>query len=261
MMIYSFTKSPVSLDRLDSEIRASAIVTAIDHCQLDGTDILTVTFKSLLSEGDQTILNALVAAHTGEPMPETFVQKVDLDVPKDIEGAQMIRTKTTKCGWMMGLKTFSFSTAKWASMFGWLDNTQNQDPACVLKFYDANNAEITDEANMSQCVRTMASWEPLYDYDIMGAMIEVIEDPTGDFRLVSVAVPDLPKAYGGSKVNIEGGYNLRYLRGGRVLNLDGKTCKAMFYSATYHTNKVSMNVYHDAGAQLGVQVSVIIFRG
>ena len=263
MTPYLRTKFPVCIDRLLKEIEDSAITIALHEqkAQLDGVDQLTVFFKADLPVADEAIFDALVIAHTGDPMPDDYVQKVEMaGIALDAEDAQMVRPKTTTPGWMMALKTFSFVTSGWGSLFGWLDNTRDQDPACALKFYDANNVQITDEANMSQCVRTMASWEPLYNYDIMGAVIEVAEDPTGDFRIVSVAVPDLPKAYGGSKVNIEGGYNLKFLRGGRCLNLDGKTCKSMFYSSTYHTNKVSMNIYHAAGAQLGIQVSMITFR-
>lgn len=78
MMIYTFTKSPVSLDRLTAEIRASAITTALDYCQLDGTSTLSVVFKMALTTEDEGYLNAIVAAHTGQPLIENEVKPVSI---------------------------------------------------------------------------------------------------------------------------------------------------------------------------------------
>jgi len=57
----------VSLPRLSSEIRASAIGAALDRIDQVGSTF-TVIFKADLSAGDETILDALVAAHTGGPL-------------------------------------------------------------------------------------------------------------------------------------------------------------------------------------------------
>jgi hypothetical protein len=68
---YVFTKSPVALDSLEKAIALSAIVTAYDHTIFSGPDTLTCVFKAALSSGDETILNAIVAAHDGVPLPTT----------------------------------------------------------------------------------------------------------------------------------------------------------------------------------------------
>lgn len=54
-------------DRLTQEIRESAIVTALDYINTSGDDC-DIWFKDALSSGDQTTLDSLVAAHTGEPL-------------------------------------------------------------------------------------------------------------------------------------------------------------------------------------------------
>lgn len=59
---YPFTKAVQTL-QLENEIKASAIVTAIQSIVLNGTSDLVVSFKDALSGGDETILNNLVAAH------------------------------------------------------------------------------------------------------------------------------------------------------------------------------------------------------
>jgi len=63
-----FPHLKVAPDRLMEEICASAVVTALGNVGTVG-DVCTVTFKAALSSGDKTILDSLVAAHSGEPMP------------------------------------------------------------------------------------------------------------------------------------------------------------------------------------------------
>lgn len=81
MTAYNFTISTafpaakVSSDRLTQEIRASAITVALDGINTAG-DLCTVIFKAALSGGEETTLNGLVAAHTGEPLPDNTLTKV-----------------------------------------------------------------------------------------------------------------------------------------------------------------------------------------
>jgi hypothetical protein len=63
------TESAPSLSRLTSEIQESAIVTALDYINMSAGETVDIWFKDALSGGDQTVLDGLVAAHTGEPMP------------------------------------------------------------------------------------------------------------------------------------------------------------------------------------------------
>jgi len=65
-----FPNAEVDLNRLTQEIQASAIVTALDHLGTEGDDCLVI-FKADLSPGDETVLDGLVAAHSGEPLPDT----------------------------------------------------------------------------------------------------------------------------------------------------------------------------------------------
>lgn len=63
-----FPSHKVSLDRLAQEIRQSPIVIALSHLSTSG-DVCAVVFKDPLSAGDETILDGLVATHSGEPLP------------------------------------------------------------------------------------------------------------------------------------------------------------------------------------------------
>lgn len=64
----AFPNHKVSTDRLTLEIQTSTIITALDSITTVG-DNCNILFKDVLSGGDQTTLNAIVAAHTGAALP------------------------------------------------------------------------------------------------------------------------------------------------------------------------------------------------
>jgi len=66
-----FPNHKVGTDRLLQEINFSAIITAVDYINTSGDDC-DVWFKAALSSGDKTILDGLVAVHSGEHLPGTF---------------------------------------------------------------------------------------------------------------------------------------------------------------------------------------------
>lgn len=73
MTEYDYTKSPVAVDRLVQEIQLSAIVTVLDHVStLDSA--LSIFFVSDLSAGDKTILDTIVANHSGIGLATDFIK-------------------------------------------------------------------------------------------------------------------------------------------------------------------------------------------
>ena len=73
-----FPDHKVSSDRLTLEIHESAIVTALDGINTSG-DVCDIVFKAALSTDDEIILDALVASHSGEPLP-------DIKEPRALDG-------------------------------------------------------------------------------------------------------------------------------------------------------------------------------
>lgn len=63
----NFPNHVVNPSRLQKEIQASSIVTALDFISTSG-DVCAINFKAALSAGDTTTLNAIVAAHQGAPL-------------------------------------------------------------------------------------------------------------------------------------------------------------------------------------------------
>lgn len=77
-IITNITSSNVDIDRLDSEISSSSISSVLTRIEVTGLD-LDIIFGSTLSAEDELILDAIVLAHSGEPMPEEEeILKVDL---------------------------------------------------------------------------------------------------------------------------------------------------------------------------------------
>jgi len=64
----NFPNHAVAPDRLTLEIRTSSIVTALDSITTIG-DACNILFKDVLSVGDKATLDAIVAAHSGVPLP------------------------------------------------------------------------------------------------------------------------------------------------------------------------------------------------
>lgn len=98
-------------DRLDEEIRQSAITVALDGVSTAG-DTVTIDFKADLSAGEETILHGdvtgpaggLVGPHSGEPLPDPLtangIPKVHIDAPEEVDGKLLVTpTPSPGKGW------------------------------------------------------------------------------------------------------------------------------------------------------------------
>lgn len=88
MTEYNYSKSPTNLARLMKEVRDSAIVTSLAHINIFGDDV-AIFFNADLSEGDKTILDGIVDAHTGEPL-------LIADKPQEVVTQYELNDKTLK---------------------------------------------------------------------------------------------------------------------------------------------------------------------
>jgi len=82
MTTYEYTKTPVDINRLTLEIQQSSITIVLDHITLLGSDV-TIAFKVSISNEEKTTLDTIVANHSGEPLPDTYVQKVDVAITRN----------------------------------------------------------------------------------------------------------------------------------------------------------------------------------
>jgi len=94
---------------LDAEIRASAIVIALEGLTTGG-DVLTVAMKDALSAGDETILDGLVAAHTGSVVAMGAA-------PVSSQGVPLVMTE-----WREGTAT-DFISHNWCDKTTWYEES------------------------------------------------------------------------------------------------------------------------------------------
>jgi len=92
-----FPNHKVDSVRLTREIQQSSIVTALDYINTSG-DECDVWFKAELSEEDEEVLEAIVAAHSGEPLPSA-AQPVTLEgVAEDDDNRFRVSPEPRKTG-------------------------------------------------------------------------------------------------------------------------------------------------------------------
>ncbi len=178
----------------------------------------------------------------------------------DSNGIPLARTKITKSGWHFQLHGTEFTTGKLSSIYN-KDVNDNDLGYTTIKFYNSSDVELvagTQAELDSSCVKTVFTWEPDEDIDVIGGVLEQPTPTNSDVRLWVIAIPDLTPAQGGSVPFTQGGINLRYISGN--LDIDGKTAKTLPYDATYHTSKFQMTLKHDVGHQSPIHMVFKLYR-
>jgi len=178
----------------------------------------------------------------------------------DSDGVPLSRTKVTQTGWHYQIHCIEFDTGLLNSKYN-KDINGNDLGFLTVKYYDANNVELVAGTQLElteNCVKTVATWEPGYDIDIVGGLLLQDTRPTTNVRMWVVAVPDVPVQYGGSVPFAQGGLNLKHIVGS--IDIDGLVPKYLFYDATYHTTKFQITVKHDLAVQHPIHMVFKVFR-
>jgi len=273
-----------SVDRLELEISQSNIVIALKTINLNGTS-LDVVFKDTLSAGDETVLDDIVAAHTGEPLsPQPASQEVVvtqmpdviLSGPVDSDGANLSRLKINRSGWHFEPRNISWRTATAGSLYsanptGFTPATCAQFTDMVIAFYDASGNQLTQgveelgadyQARLTaNCTATIMDWWPTFDLQILGAETKFVDPEDVDAYGWGIIAPDIPKQYGGSVSFMEGGCNIGMMKSRELTEFDGKTVKDLPYDPVYKSNKIRIFITHSTGLALRCLVRFWVFRG
>jgi hypothetical protein len=271
---YEYTKDPCCLQRLENEIRASSIIISLDYMTLLGIT-LDIYFKAELSTDDKTTLDALIVAHTGEPMPPEAVL-IQLE-NHDEEGRPYTKDVITEPIWHYSPRSLDFYTSKHESLYnrshlcdpnnvttgGTIDGSLDLGDAS-MHFFDGTNTALTQGAEESDvdfqtrltgnCTKTVIEFEPHWDYDVIGAKLQIRNPPSDRAYFWFVAAPDIPAEYGGSVVFMGGGMNLHFFSESETFYCDAKTVSRVTYDSVYHSGKVAIVAKHNVGVQIGIQM-------
>lgn len=175
----------------------------------------------------------------------------------DSDGIAMNRQKMFKSGVAVRFHFVSFETAKLSSIYHKKPDGTDYS-YCTYKIYDAQDAEITLQANEGNAVKTVIDWEPpSINYEIIGGGFYQNIQPTSNVYVWCVGVPDVPEGSGGS-VPFAVGANLKHMNAGQAFMIDGRVPKTMNYNGTYHTSKFRFIFKHDAGVQHAASIRLDI---
>jgi len=237
-------------DSLTTEIEVSSITVAFDHIDTAGDDC-DIWFKAALSEGEETTLDGVVAAHQGVAPPHNAETE---------DGRSVVRQTIVNKAVTFRPRAITCYTADPSKL-------HNCDPAGVdyedvtVKCYKANGDEIT-QAPYTDAVKTVLDFEPAYYYEMIGGGIDIPTTITGGttdlWYGACVGVPDIPAEYGGS-IDLMNELNMEADRDG-ILLLDGRGVLGLEYSATLHTNKIRFIFKHPAGESKRLLLMLEIFR-
>lgn len=176
----------------------------------------------------------------------------------DIDGSLVVRPKAAKKGWTYSMIPIEVKTSTLSSIKSYLVDGSNRS-GITLKLYDNTSTEITNVAYESTCVKTVVTFEPTFDYELVGGTCSQKAKPGSDVRIWVTAVPDIAEAYGGSKEMV-GGVNLDFIDPTDKVDADGRVSKLMTYSATYHTNKLQFTLKHGAGVAHDLLIKLEVFK-
>lgn len=180
------------------------------------------------------------------------------EAPADSDGAPITKQKIVPEGWAYQLRGFDISTDVLGGLVS-KDAWGADKNDVTIKHYDASDVEITLQANMTNCVKSVIEFEPSYNYAIVGGLVFQAIDPVPDVRIGVVAAPTIPKIYGGS-VEFGCGINLKHIGKTGAVNMDGRNPKILTYDATNHTSRLHVIITHAAGTSHDFHLMFEIFQ-
>lgn len=258
----TFPNNKVALDRFLKEIQDSSITIAVDSVVIDGGDCVA-SFKADLSEAEALVLEQIVFAHSGEPLPVDS-QKVILSNPQGTplatssDGRLVQRVSFATPGRGVNTRFFNFNTADPGSLVNksW-NNTDYTDAS-----YHMFNAQGAETQNGEEAVRTHLDFESTVDIEIGGGGFYI--DPTlagGSTRewfAAAVAAPGIPVAMGG-QIEFATKLDLEMITDG-WFDIDGRSAMVVKYDPVYHSGLIRFIFWHPAGAKKRMLVYLEAFR-
>lgn len=211
----------VNANDLIEEITQSTISKTVNQINTNGDD-LDIIFSSSITSQEETTLDAVVAAHEGNPPTEATPLEIDSD------GRQIIRTASTNKGWHYQAHSVQFEVNKLNSIYN-KDVEGNDLGYTTMKIYDDNGNECTTQGSADvDGVKTVVKWDPDFDFEIISGNIRQASKESVDSYVYvrAMVATGLPSPNDWLPVNFtNGGINLRYIGADENLKTDGRSSK------------------------------------
>jgi hypothetical protein len=176
-------------------------------------------------------------------------------LPKDATGRPISRIAITQDGFAAQFHAIGFCTSKLNAVYN-KDDAGNDLGFATAKFYDSEGVELTTQEDIdTDCVKTVISWMPTHDYDIVGGQLMQSGPPSTNIYLWVKALPGILNL-----MFAQGGMNLKLAGQGGIADFDGRASKFLPYTGGAGTNKFQLIMKHDAGVQHELQLVFELFK-
>ena len=250
------SNSLLNSEKLSESISSSTITSTLTNISSSG-DTVTINFDSSLTTEEKTTLDALISAHDGTPTPEQTPVEIDSD------GRQITKVATTYKGWRYLAHSIEAETSKLNGCFSsdWQGNSRTD---FTMKFYNSSGTELvagTQAELDANCVKTVITLKPDYDYDIIGGNVHQHTTPTSDVRLWVIAGATELGALGVTE--FVGGLNFKYITPGDKIETDGRASARLNKNTEgvpFQTNQLQYIITHPTGHNHQIMIVVEYFR-
>jgi len=258
----------VDTGTLRVEIENSSIIIAIDRISTSDDD-LNITFKANLGSADETILDDLVSNHEGADSSDD-IQHVLIDgVEVDSEGRQIQRMAAGKKGWTYMAHPIEITTSTISGCYS-SDFNNNPRTDFDMKLYNAEGDEIIDQPTAdTDCVKTVLTFKPNYDYEIISGNVFQAIVTTKDIRIWTIggafSVVDNSPIFVKEFIS---GINFKYIGNDDHIETDGRASKLMVKDITskglpfptYQGNCFQFIIRHPVGEKHSIMTMLEYFR-
>lgn len=196
-----------------------------------------------------------------------YLFKDDLNpVEIDDDKRQIVRSATTYKGWRYLAHPIEVETSNLTGVYSkdWAGNSRGD---YSIKFYDNTDTELVAGTQIeldSNCVKTVVTFEPTYDYDIIGGNIHQQTSPADDIRLWVIAgATDVASLDPTAVKEFVGGLNIKFMGADEQIQTDGRASARLNYSkegVPVPTNKVQYIFRHSVGIKHKIMIVLEYFR-
>jgi hypothetical protein len=253
---YNYVQSSgINGARLESEIRAaSGVVTALDYLDVRNDINADIYMKAELSDAEELVLEDLVAQHVNIPLPGDPLPKIATE-----DNITLVRQQTSPLNWSFQLYGIILETSTPSGACRHLVDGITRDHV-TTRFFDGDGTELFSEADITtKTCRTLVEWMPPWDYYVWGGVFHQKVSPTDGITINVQAVPDYPKAFGGS-IDFISSTDLSFIGPDAGLDVGAETTQLLQYNGGVGTNKLGFSFHHSSGLQHDMYIGLKIYK-
>jgi hypothetical protein len=184
----------------------------------------------------------------------------------------LVRNVAAKKGWTYLAHPIECTTSKLDGCYAsdWSGTARGN---ISMKFYNSSDVELVAETQAeldANCVKTVITFNPDYDYEIVSGNIHQHTTPTSNIRVWVVGGTidnnGLPWEYPTGTFNVGefvGGINLKYIGDQDQIETDGRASKYMKKTITgvpYNANQMQVIIRHPVGEQSDIMLVLEYFK-